>query len=285
MPYNDGVPRYRSFSLTDFTTFDFCPFRFFVFHHLEKKYELSTSSPSLALGTLLDESIKLFHLAKAYGCSENYLENIVKAALGKIKEDVNRKGKNSFYGKHIEFLDENTLKKGSQIFKSYYLAKNKKINRSLGKVEFGKWIISDLDGDLQLWGSPDCLEIGDDGIPEIVDYKLGGEEGKNNLDMDLMPKIYILLCSKQLKSLGYDKARFVVRFWLDPKNNSCFEEFDLRKIKDLLEPIFLVKIKKILNTLEVSFCEKEFCPACKSKDRGEFLKELEKRGFIKLQSA
>lgn len=308
MPWNDGIPKINSYSLTDFHDFDFCPFRFFVYHHLGKKYELSESSPSLALGSLLDESIKLFHRAKAYGCEPDYLGNIVEAALNFIKEKVAKGGEFSFHGKHIPYLNDQAVKGATKIFKDYYLAKDKKINRSLGEVGFCEWIIkgdpSTGSGQVyKLWGGPDALEEGDDGIPEVVDYKSrealafnselndnstdevqnyksreGSKKAKLNLDMDLMPKIYTLLVSRKLVDKGYSKARFKVRIWQDPLNESFFEEFDLETIENA-QVLFKQKIDKILSTQDLRFCEKDFCRACKSDKRDEFLIELQKMGL------
>lgn len=286
MPWGDGISRINSYSLTDFHDFDYCPFRFFVFHHLGKKYELSESNPALALGSLLDESIKLFHKSKAYGCEADYLENIVKAALNIIKEKVAKGGPNSFHGKHIPYLNDKTVKSAIKIFQDYYKLRDKKINRSLGEVGFCEWVIKgdpSPDGAGQvfkLWGGPDALEEGDDGIPEVVDYKSRDDikRAKDEMDMDLMPKIYTLLVSKRLLDKGYKKARFKVRIWQDPLDETIFEEFDLGAIENA-QVLFKQKIDKILATQDLKFCEKDFCKACRSDKRNEFLLELQKLGL------
>lgn len=281
MPWNDGISKTNSYSLTDFHDFDYCPFRFFVYHHLGKKYELSDSNPSLALGSLLDESIKLFHKSKAYGCEADYLGNIVEAALNFIKEKVSKGGENSFHGKHIPYLSEQTVKEAIKIFQDYYTVRDKKINRSLGEVGFCEWIIKTEDGNVfKLWGGPDALEEGDDGIPEVVDYKSRADlkKGKEGLDMDLMPKIYTLLVSKKLLDKGYSKTRFRVRIWQDPLDETFFEEFDLMTIENV-QVLFKQKIDRILATQDLRFCEKDFCRACTSEKRNEFLLELQKMGL------
>lgn len=273
MPFNDGIDRKFCFSLTDFHDFGRCSFRFFVFHHLNKKYELSEGNENMALGSLLDQTIKLFHSSKSYGQHPGYLSNLTQAACNLMKEKVAKQSSPSFYSAIIPFLTPELVQKASEIFKNYYIALDRKIKKSLGEVGFCEWVIKDK---FKLWGGPDALELGEDGLPEVVDYKYreDRENGKDNLDMDLMPKIYVLLCTKKLLDLGFKKARFVVRFWLDPKDSSFSEVFDLEKIHQF-EEIFKQKIEKILKTSEVNFCEKSFCRACQSPKRKDFLRELE----------
>ena len=134
---------------------------------------------------------------------------------------------------------------------------------------------------LKLWGGPDAIEMGEDNIPEIVDYKYFGdvEKGKANLDMDLMPKVYTLLCAKDLKQAGFDKARFRVGLWQEPDDESMYEEFDLEQAINL-EDYFKDKIQRILRTSELSFCERDWCKVCKSEKRQEWITELQKKGWI-----
>ncbi|MBI2595870.1 PD-(D/E)XK nuclease family protein [Candidatus Daviesbacteria bacterium] len=280
MPYGDGIERINCYSLTDFHDFDFCPFRFFVKHHLNKKYEIEEGNPAMALGSLLDQSIKLFHKSKAYGQPSEYLINIVRAAFNEIRENVARTSGPSFYSSIVPFLDHSVISEANKIFVSYYGARNKKINRSLGYERFSEWVMEGEDGRFKLWGGADAYEIGDDGMPEVVDYKSRQnlEKGKNNLDMDLMPKIYVLLASKFLKNKGYDKARFKVRIWQDPLNEDYYEEFDLQKIGDQ-ENLFKQKINRILAVSEIKFCGREFCKACKSDKRDELIKSLAGMGI------
>lgn len=295
MPFNDGIPRTHSFSLTDFHDFDFCPFRFFVFHHLGKKYELAEGSVNLALGSLLDETIKQFHITKSYGQPPLYIKNLVKAARNKMLEKEARQTPPSFYSAIKPFLNDELCERASEVFINYYLTLDKKIKPSIDEVGFCEWIIKGDGGVFKLWGGPDALEMGDDGIPEIVDYKLretlsfNSEEAqnyklhanknKNSLDMDLMPKIYTLLVVKKLKEMGFNKARFIVRLWLDPKNKDYYEEFDLDSVVNF-EEIFKGRINKILTTQELKFCEREFCKACSSDQRMLFLKELKAKKLI-----
>ena len=56
----------NGYSLTDFHDFEECKFRFFVRHHLGKKYEIAKGSRQMALGVLLDRSIKEIHKYKGY---------------------------------------------------------------------------------------------------------------------------------------------------------------------------------------------------------------------------
>lgn len=281
MPWGDGIPKINSYSLTDFHDFDFCQFKFYVKHHLDKKYEIEEGNQHLALGSLLDQSIKKFHKAKAYGQPVEYLENILRAAANFMREQVAQKGPKSFFGASVPFLNEELIKKGIDIFKNYYQKKDGRIRKSLGEVGFCEWIIESDDGiRFKLWGGPDAYEMGDDGVPEVVDYKSRQdiENGKNNIDMDLMPKIYILLASKFLTDIGFKKARFVVRIWQKPEDESMYEEFNLKSL-DKDELLFRQKIEKILANDEIKFCEREFCRACQSEKRNEFLLELQKMGL------
>ncbi|MBI3485433.1 hypothetical protein HY025_00650 [Candidatus Daviesbacteria bacterium] len=139
------------------------------------------------------------------------------------------------------------------------------------------------------------MELGEDGTAEIVDYKsrealaFNSEKVQNyksrenlekeiSFDMDLMPKIYTLLCSENLLKKGYKKARFKVRIWQDPLQESFFEEFDLTAMNGA-EFLFKQKIANILKTREIKFCEKSFCKACKSPKRDEYLSKLKSLGL------
>ncbi|MFH0937345.1 MAG: PD-(D/E)XK nuclease family protein [Candidatus Daviesbacteria bacterium] len=287
MSYGDNIDRIHSFSLGDFHDFDNCVFRFFVNHHLGKKYELAEGNPIQTLGSLLDLAIKKLHQTKAYFQPPEYLQNLVKAAEVSMREDINFRGKNSFYGAQLEFLTPEVVEKAKEVFKTY-------CQKMKGK--FKKLVITEISQKpkpfwerqimgsqpLKIWGSPDALEMGEDQVPEIVDYKYFGdtEKGKSNLDMDLMPKVYTLLCASDLKKAGYFKARFKVRIWNEPENESFYEEFDLNK--DLnLENFFRDKIERILRTDQLSFCEKDFCRVCKSPEREKWIKELQVKGWIK----
>lgn len=292
MPYNDGIPKINSYSLTDFHDFDDCPFRFFVRHHLDRKYEIDEGNESSALGNLLDQSIKKFHKAQYYGCQPEDLLGVVRASARDIKEAVqiaNDKGKKHFYEATVPYLTEELITEATNIFQNYYVLKNKKINKSIEEVGFCEWVLriemdSELAGssgqDFKLWGGPDALEMGEDGTPEVVDYKSRKnlEKGKTYMDMDLMPKIYTLLVTKKLMGKGFKKARFKVKYWQDPKDETFFEEFDLAQM-DGAEFVFRQKIQRVLQTKNFRPCGRDFCAACKSEKKDEFLSELEKMGF------
>jgi hypothetical protein len=283
MPYNDGISATHSFSLTDFHEFEKCSFAFFVKHHLGKKYELADSEGSLqlALGSLLDGAIKKFHESKAYGCPPEYIYNLIKASCSEIQEKIKKQKGPSFYSSIEKFLDDGLCEKAAKIFTDYYVGRERKINRSLGSVGFCEWIIEVEDNKYKLWGGPDAFEEGEDGVPEVVDYKSREdiEIGKRGMDMDLMPKIYILLSLPFLQKNNFKRARFVVRFWQDPLEAGFYEEFDLEKFKEL-EELFKYKIEKILGVTEFSFCEKPYCKACKAQKRNEFVMGLQKMGLM-----
>lgn len=281
MPFNDGIDRIHSFSLGDFKDFEVCPFRFFVKHHLQQKYQLEEGSSSMAIGCLLDQSIKIFHLSKAYGQPKEYLKNIVKRARSVIKEMVQAQKEPSFYSAVLPFLDDQTTLKVIDILEDYYLKLQGRIKLTLGKVGFCEWVIKTNTGCFKLWGGPDTFEMGDN-MPEVCDYKYfeDNEKGKASLDMDLMPKIYTLLSSNYLKSKGYNRSRFIIRFWQDPLDNSFYQEFDLDKLA-VFEEEFKEKIITILNTKQITFCEKPFCRVCKSIKRQEYINDLgEKFGIL-----
>lgn len=283
MGFSDGIPRANSFSLTDFKDFDSCSFRFFVSHHLGlgKKYEIAVGSFSLALGTLLDESIKLFLATKAQG----NISHIVRGALNKIQSIVSKQTGPSFYSSSKDFLDRELLEEAIEIFEKYYKDLNGKMKPSLGEVEFCERIIKDESNFYKIWGSPDTIEMGEDGVPEVCDYKFMDptEEKKQNLDFELSSSLYMLLCARKLINLGFEKARFCIRFWKKGKDDSLKKDFYLSDVFEF-EVIFKKKIKEIINTKEFIFCEKPFCNACKSKEREIFVIELEKRHLLPLQS-
>lgn len=290
----DNIPRIRSFSLGDFHDYEKCVFYFFVSHHLEKKYELAEGSPAQAIGSLLDLTMKKFHFSKSYNSPLADLFYLIKAAEADIRQDAVKRGTNSFYGTQVSFLTPEVVEKSWQFFQNYYQGLGGKIKKSIETPTLKKtrpfWTYL-LKGDktsFQLWGGPDGIEIGDDGIPEVVDYKLSAsknffedsQKGKVNLDMDLMPKIYTLLAAKELLQAGFQKARFQIRFWQEPKENSFSEEFDLEEIFSL-EDLFRDKIERILTPQELIFCEKDYCKACKASQRNQWTLELEKKGWIK----
>ena len=274
----DNIPKVNCYSLTDFHTFDYCPFRFYVAHHLDKKYEMEEGNYNMALGTLLDGAIKKFHQAKAYGQPASYLINILRASLNEIKDTAAKSaGKPSYYSAVLKFIDEDMVQKANDIFIKYYQGRGERINRSLGEVRFSQFVFNMPQGQYKIWGWPDTYEMGDDGVPEIIDYKYreDPERGKQNMDMDLMPKVYALLSSDFLRNNGYEKARFRVRFWTDPEEDSFYEDFDLESLSGI-DFLFKQKIEQIINNKEVRFCEKPFCSACNSPKREEYLREVQK---------
>lgn len=283
----DDTPKTHCFSLGDFHDFDRCVFSFFVKHHLGKKYELAEGNANQTIGSLLDLAMKKLHKAKAYNQPADYLKNLIKAAEIEMREDVEKRGIKSFYGSQIEFLTPEVIEKAKDIFKDYCLKKQGKFKRLVvtqitqKPKPFWEHVIPDEE-QIKLWGGPDAIEMGEDQTPEIVDYKYFGDlqKGKENLDMDLMPKVYTLLCATDLKNAGFQKARFRVGLWQEPDNDSLYEEFDLEQAINL-ENYFKDKILRILRTSELTFCEKDWCKVCKSEKREEWVKELQKQGWIK----
>jgi len=271
----DNVPRLNSFSLGDFHNAEKCFFDFLVKHHLQKRYEIEDGNKNLTIGSVLDLVMKIIHRSKAYDQPLDYiLTAIFSAAEREIRTSVEKKGPQSFYGATAKFLNEENINIAKEVFKNYYLKRGGKINKSIVGEKF--WDLL-LEGEevLKLWGGPDSLEIGTDGVPEVVDYKYfeDVEKGKNYLDMDTMPKLYILLCASELQKLGYEKARFRVRSWSDPLDESLYEEFDLETVANLKD-FFKYKIQQIMSIKEINFCEKEYCKSCKSDQREIWIKEL-----------
>lgn len=278
------VPRYRCFALSDFHQFERCPFAFFVKHHLGKKYELEEGSPNKALGCILDLTIKRIHSAKAYNLPIDSLIYIVKAAEREMRENVASNGALSYYGPQAVYLDNDLILKAQRVLKDYYLAIEGKFQRSISSKTFWDCLMDGTDGQLvKLWGGPDALEMGWDGIPEIVDYKYfeDNEQGKDSLDMDLMPRLYSLLCAPELKKQGFQRARFRIRLWQDPNDQSLYEEFDLDALEDL-KPFFSDKIDKILSVVEMGFCDKDYCKVCKGKSRDQWMAEVGQKVWLKV---
>lgn len=275
------IPRIYCFSLGDFRQFEKCYFGFLVKHHLQKKYQIEEGSFNGAVGSLLDLAIKKLHLSKAYHQTLEYLlSSLFKAAEQDIREQAEREGLHSFYGATVKFLTPQAQETAQQVFKNYYQKRQGKINKAILNKRFWECILEapalSQAEVFKIWGGPDALEMGDDGIPEIVDYKYfeDSERGRNNLDMDLMPKLYTLLCASQLLQSGYKKAKFRVRSWTDPLDESLYEEFDLTTVSSLKD-FFHHKITKILSVSELAFCEKDYCKACKSDQRDEWIKLLQ----------
>ncbi len=307
MPYGDGIDRKNCFSLSDFNTFEYCPFRFYVTHHLQKKYEIEEGNEAAALGSILDLVIKKFHRNNFYGASPENFIGLIRLACNEMRTKASKASGPSFYSGLTKYLTDDLCLRADEIFRNYYEKRGRKIFKSLGEVEFCEWIMELQDGQkYKLWGWPDTYELADDGVAEIVDYKsrealafnpeLGdssldvtqdyksrdllekASRVKQNMDMDLMPKIYALLASNDLLKKGHKKARFRVRIWQDPLEESLYEEFDLEAISGA-EFLFKQKIQKIVENREIKFCEKPFCKACNSEKRKDFMKELNKLGI------
>ena len=279
----DDIPRTHCFSLGDFHDFDFCVFRFFVNHNLGKKYELAEGSANQTVGSLLDLAVKKFHLSRSYGQPEQYLPNLIKAAEAEIRGKVQKSpSPYSFFSAQIPFLTPEVIGRANEIFKTYYQKIGGKFHKSLSDKTFWSYILQG-ERPLKLWGGPDTLELGVDGIPEVIDYKYheDPEAGKARMDMDLMPKLYILLASPDLARLGFEKAIFKVKFWQDPEDESFYEEFEIANMPNL-EAFFKDKIERILRMDELSFCEKPFCKPCYSPKREEWIKELKEKKFIRV---
>lgn len=286
MSYGDKIDRIHSFSLGDFHDFDACVFRFYVNHHLQKKYELAEGNVNQAIGSLLDLGIKKVHQANAYKQDPEYLVNLIKAAETDIQNEVLMRGKNSFFGAIPPFLTPEIITYTQEIFKSYLISMKGKIKPAVPTFQMKKikpfWQrIIQSDKPLKLWGGPDAIEMGVDGVPEVADYKYfeNSEKGKSYLDMDLMPKMYILLTADDLIDSGFNKARFIARFWTEPGNNDFYEEFDFANIKNL-EDYFKDKMERILRNKQLSFCEKEYCRVCKNEFKEEWIAELKVKGYI-----
>lgn len=281
----DSIPRTHSFSLGDFHDFDWCVFRFFVNHHLQKKYELSEGSLNQTIGSLLDLAVKKLHQKKADKQQVKSLSDLIEEAEMHIRDQVAASGIHSFFGAQIPYLTE-AVPLAQQIFKEYDQVIEGKyqalvLTPTMTKLKpFWKHVIQTPSQDVQLWGGPDVIELGKDGVPEIVDYKYRErEEDQVKMDMDLMPKIYTLLCAEELKTMGFSKARFRVKFWQNPKEDSFYEEFDLANMPNL-EEFFKDKIDRILRTSELQFCEKDFCKVCKSPKRNEWISQIKVKGWL-----
>jgi hypothetical protein len=163
------LPKINGYSLTDFHDFDECPFRFFVRHHLNRKYEIDSGNEVIALGNLLDQAIKKFHADKLYGCkSSAKIKRLIDDSVISIKGQVTlaqMEGRHQFYETTVPFLTSEVIEQAKQIFLDYYIKRKGKINESLGDIGFCKYPIA-LQGDnFVLWGGADTLELGDDGMP------------------------------------------------------------------------------------------------------------------------
>lgn len=284
----DDIPKVRSFSLGDFNDFERCAFSFFVKHHLEKKYELAEGNENQAVGSLLDLAIKKYHNLKQEQQSEAILPVLTRAAATQIKDEVafnKQRGKEfSFYSALIPFLSEEVIQKATRVLRSYYQGVGGKIRRAIQKNKLKPfWKFHYLKGDeFLLWGGGDAIEEGIDGVPEVVDYKYfdSGSKSKEYLDLDLMPKLYVLLASEELLSAGYKRARFVVRLWGEPENESLYEEFDLSDTSGIAD-YFAEKVRRILSVTDVSFCGSGWCKVCNHRNRDLWVKQLEDGGWIK----
>jgi len=281
MTQNDFIPRYRCFSLSDFHDFDHCIFRFFVKHHLGKKYELEEGSPNQALGSLLDLTIKKIHQNKLYHQPIEFLINLVKNSEDHMRGKAQKDGPYSYFGPQIKFLTPELIKKTQSVIQSYIKTLNGNWQPSISDKTFWQEDVLGSDGGLiRLWGGPDLIEMGKDNTPEIIDFKYfeDQERGKGYLDMDLMPKLYFLLTTAELKRLGFNKARFKLRFWQDALDESMYEEFSIDQ-EESFKSYFKSRAEVILRTTELSFCEKAYCPVCQNPARTDWQKQIKAEFF------
>lgn len=278
----DFIPTIRGYSLSDLHDFDTCVFKFLVKHDLGKKYEIGKGSPQMALGVLLDKTIKVIHSygEKSYRATPERLVGAVRFSAKKIIEEEKQSPKHpNFNTATVEFLTEEVLTAAENTLLNY-LTQIKTIKKSLWEIKFLQKTL-EIDGEkYKLWGGPDTLEIGDDGLPEIIDYKSRQDiaKGKQYMDMDLMPKMYTLLMAEDLLKKGYKKARFKVKFWQDPLDETFALEYDLENLTEI-EDLFKEKIRKINANKHFDFCLMQYCEACNSEKSGQFVDQLEKMGF------
>lgn len=278
----DYIPTIRGYSLSDFHDADSCTFKFLVKHHLGKKYEIGKGSPQMALGVLLDKTIKVIHSfgEKSYKATPERLVGAVRYSAKKIIEEEKQSPKHpNFNTATVEFLTEEVLIAAENALLNY-LTQVKTLKKSLAEVTFLQKTI-EVDGEkYKLWGGPDTLEMGIDAIPEIIDYKSRQDiaKGKQYIDMELMPKMYTLLMAEELLKKGYKKARFKVKFWQDPLDESFTQDFDLENLSGI-EDVFKEKIKKINANKQIDFCLMQYCEACNSDKSDDYVAELESMGY------
>lgn len=278
------IPAIRGYSLSDFHDYDQCIFKFLVKHDLGKKYEISRGSPQMALGVLLDRAIKEIHRNRnkgSYSAPVDRLVNSVKYAQELIiKEEKTANKHPNFSTAVVEFFTEDVINTAEDILKKYLTDTKGSFRKAIADIEFCKKIIEIDKEKYVLWGGPDTLEMGSDGLPEIIDYKSRQDiaKGKQNMDMDLMPKLYTLLLQEELLQKGFKKARFKVVFWQDPKDESFSEVFELEDLSKI-EEIFKEKISKITANKEISFCMLPFCEACNNERADEYVEMLEGMGY------
>lgn len=278
------IPKINGYSITDFHDFEECKFRFFVRHHLDRKYEIATGSEQMALGVVLDRAIKEVHRNRHKGSYKADLARLVKSvkyAADLIKkEEKNNKKHPNFNTAVVQYITDSVVETAESIFSNFYTQIGGKLKPAIVDVDFCKWYLKVGEEEFMLWGGPDTIEMGLDGLPEVIDYKsrVNIVKGKDRMDMVLMPKMYMLLCAKLLQDLGYKKARFRVVFWQDPLEDTFCEEFELEKITDH-EQIFIDKIATILAAKEFDYCAGQYCDACNHAKREEFMEELKKRGY------
>jgi ATP-dependent helicase/DNAse subunit B len=279
------ISKINGYSLTDFHDFEECKFRFFVRHHLDRKYEIASGSEQMALGVLLDRAIKEVHRNREKGSYKASVDRLVKSVRYSVdlikKEEKNSPKRPNFSTAVVEYFNEDVIVAAEGLFRNFCVQLDGKFKPAVMDIDFCKWFLKVNNEEYVLWGGPDTIEMGHDGIPEVIDYKSRQNisRGKDKMDMDLMPKMYILLTCKQLQKMGFKKARFRVVFWQDPKEDTFCEEFDLTNTEKL-EKIFVKKIDQIVKHKEVDHCAAKYCDACNAEKREEFIEELVGKGYV-----
>jgi hypothetical protein len=117
---SDFIPKIRGYSLSDLHDFDTCVFKFLVKHELDKKYEIGKGSPQMALGVLLDKTIKNIHKRPAYHYPLKRLLKGVRFSAEEIKEEEKSKPRPNFNTATVEFLTEEVILAAEQVLQNYH---------------------------------------------------------------------------------------------------------------------------------------------------------------------
>ncbi|MEK6894639.1 MAG: PD-(D/E)XK nuclease family protein [Nanoarchaeota archaeon] len=257
----------KIFSHSRLWLYESCP-EFYKLRYIDKKVPPIPVTMPLFLGTATHESLEwLYHQVKHREVTvdeliEHFTENWIKQ-IEEEEIEIENEDEMGGYNKGVRFLTD-------------YYTKNKPFNQKVIAIEHKILFPLDDEGKYKIQGFIDRLDMGEDGVYEVHDYKTNQSmKKKEEFEKDKQLAFYDIGLRE---TFGKDiKVRLVWHFLnFNMKIVSERSPEQLEKLKK--ETLELVK--KIESTTEWSSCNGRYCDWCKYKRENkitydEFIKSYE----------
>ncbi|MBM3231857.1 PD-(D/E)XK nuclease family protein [Candidatus Pacearchaeota archaeon] len=257
----------KIFSHSRLWLYESCP-EFYKLRYIDKLSPPIPTAMPLFLGTMTHEALEwLYHQVKHREVTvdelieyftENWIKNIEKEDVGIINGD-----EIDNYNKGIRFLVD-------------YYTKNKPFNQKVIAIEHKILFPLDEEGKYKIQGFIDRLDLGEDGVYEVHDYKTNQSmKKKEDFEKDRQLAFYDIGLRE---TFGKDiKVRLIWHFLnFNQKIVSERNKEQLEKLKkDTLE-----LVKSIENATEWPACGGKYCDWCKYKRENNITYEE----FIKINN-